>query len=70
MHRVRKFVEVDTGRIGYALTVDALSQASKGTKWNPDPSFSVGDAILDDPARFGLEDRFAGRPRNCSHGET
>ncbi len=44
MHRVRKFVEVDTGRIGYALTVDALSQASKGTKWNPDPSFSVGDA--------------------------
>ena len=50
MHRVRKFVEVGSGRIGYAMTAAALSEASNGAKWDPDPSFSVAGAILDDPA--------------------
>ena len=49
MHRVQKFVEVNTGRIGYAMTAAALSEVSNGAKWNPDPSFSVAEAILDDP---------------------
>ena len=49
MHRVRKFVEVGSGRIGYAMTEAALSEVSNGAKWNPDPSFSVADAILADP---------------------
>ena len=49
MHRVRKFVEVDSGRIGYAMTEAALSEVSNGAKWNPDPSFNVADAILADP---------------------
>jgi hypothetical protein len=39
-----------TGRIGYAMTAAALSQVSNGAEWNPDPSFSVAEAILDDPA--------------------
>lgn len=49
MHRVRKFVEVGSARIGYAMTADVLSAASNGTQWNPDPAFSVADAILADP---------------------
>ena len=49
MHRVRKFVEVGSGRIGYAMTAATLSDVSNGRKWNPDPSFNVADAILDDP---------------------
>ena len=49
MHRVQKFVEVNTGRIGYAMTAAALSEGSNGSTWNPDPSFSVAEAILDDP---------------------
>ena len=49
MHRVRKFVEVSTGRVGYAMTAAALSEVSNGATWNPDPSFSVAEAILDDP---------------------
>ena len=49
MHRVRKFVEVGSGRIGYAMTAAALSDVSNGRKCNPDPSFNVADAILDDP---------------------
>ena len=49
MHRVRKFVEVGSGRIGYAMTQAALSEVSDGAKWNPDPSFSVADALLADP---------------------
>ena len=49
MHRVRKFVEVGSGRIGYAMTEAALSEVSNGAKWNPDPSFNVADAILADP---------------------
>ena len=48
MHRVRKFVEVGSGRIGYAMTDAALSEISNGAKWNPDPSFNVADAILAD----------------------
>ncbi len=49
MHRVQKFVEVSTGRIGYAMTDAALSEVSNGATWNPDPSFNVADAILADP---------------------
>ena len=49
MHRVRKFVEVGSGRIGYAMTEAALSEGSNGAKWEPDPSFNVADAILADP---------------------
>ena len=49
MHGVRKFVEVGSGRVGYATTEAALSEVSNGAKWNPDPSFSVADAILADP---------------------
>jgi hypothetical protein len=40
-------VEVVSGRIGYALTSAALSEASGGATWEPDASFN--DAILDDP---------------------
>ena len=49
MHRVRKFIEVGSGRIGYAMTEAALSEVSNGAKWNQDPSFSVADALLADP---------------------
>ena len=49
MHRVRKFVEVGSCRIGYAMTAATLSDVSNGGKWNPDPSFNVADAILEDP---------------------
>ena len=49
VHRVQKFVEVGSGRIGYALTSAALSEASGGATWQPDPAFNVADAILDDP---------------------
>ena len=49
MHRVQKFIEVSTGRIGYAMTEVALSEASNGAKWNPDPSFRVADTLLADP---------------------
>ena len=49
VHRVQKFVEVDSGRIGYALTSAPLSEASGGATWEPDPSFNVADAILEDP---------------------
>jgi hypothetical protein len=49
MHRVQKYVEVSSGRVGYALTVGALSKASHGSKWESDPSFNVADTILDNP---------------------
>ena len=49
VQRVRKFVEVESGRIGYSMTADALSEVSNGAKWNADPSFNVADAILADP---------------------
>jgi len=49
VHRVQKFVEVSTGRIGYAMTAAALSEVSDGSTWNPDPSFSVAEAILAEP---------------------
>ena len=49
MHRIRKFIEVGSGRIGYAMTEAALSEVSNGAKWSPDPSFSLADAILADP---------------------
>jgi hypothetical protein len=49
VHRVQKFVEVDSGRIGYALTSAKLSEASGGATWEPDPSFNVADALLDNP---------------------
>jgi hypothetical protein len=63
VHRVRKFVEVASGRIGYAMTEAALSEASNGAKWNPDPSFSVADALLADPEFcFSAERGLEGRP--------
>ena len=37
-------------RIGYAMNAAALSEVSNGAEWNPDPSFSVAEAILADPA--------------------
>jgi len=49
VHRVQKFAEVGSGRIGYALTSAVLSEASNGATWEPDPLFNVADAILDDP---------------------
>jgi len=49
VHRMRKFVEIGSGRIGYALTAEALAKVSNGTQWWPDPSFSVGDAVLAHP---------------------
>jgi hypothetical protein len=49
MHGIRKFIEVGSGRIGYAMTETSLSEVSNGAKWNPDPSFSVADALLADP---------------------
>ena len=54
MHRVRRFVEVASGRIGYAMTAAVLTVASNGAKWNSDPSFSVADAILADPEFVSL----------------
>ena len=57
MHRVQKFIEVSTGRIGYAMAEVALSEASNGAKWNPDPSFRV--AVAQD--RPELEETEAGR---------
>ena len=54
MHRVRRFVEVASGRIGYAMTAAVLTDASNGAKWEPDPSFSVADAILADPEFVSL----------------
>ena len=49
MHRVQKFVEVGSGRIGYALTAEALAEVSNGTQWRPDPSFNIGDTVLANP---------------------
>jgi hypothetical protein len=49
LHRVQKFIEVGSGRIGYAMTDAALSEVSNGTTWKPDPSFSVADALLANP---------------------
>jgi hypothetical protein len=48
VHRVQKFVEDGSGRVGYALTAATLSEASGGATWKPDPAFNVADAILDD----------------------
>jgi len=31
------------------MTEVALSEASNGATWNPDPSFRVADALLADP---------------------
>jgi hypothetical protein len=31
------------------MTAATLSEVSDATKWNPDPSFNVTDAILDNP---------------------
>jgi len=52
--RVRKFVQVGSGRIGYAMTAAVLTDASNGATWDPDPSFSVADAVLDDPEFVSL----------------
>jgi hypothetical protein len=70
VHRVQKFVEVGSGRIGYAMTATALSEVSNGAKWNPDPSFNVADAILADPEFASvLKVGFEGRPCRCSGAE-
>ena len=47
VHRVRKFVEIGSGRIGYAMT--AAVERQQWDKMGAGPSFSVADAILDDP---------------------
>ena len=71
VHRVRKFVEVGSGRIGYAMTAATLSDVSNGTKWNPDASFNVADAILDDPEFvFSAQNGFERRPCNGSGGKS
>jgi hypothetical protein len=49
MHRIQRFVEAKSGRIGYALTVTALPKTADGAVWTPDPSFNVADTILDNP---------------------
>jgi hypothetical protein len=49
VHRVQKFVEVSTGRIGYAKTAAALSEVSNGAEWKPDPSF---DLAVSESSRF------------------
>jgi hypothetical protein len=46
VHRVRKFVEIGSGRIGYAMTAAVLSNASNGTKWELDPSFSFAEDLM------------------------
>src|SRR3981189_2144807 len=45
----RAGAEGETEGIGYAMTAATLSEVSDATKWNPDPSFNVTDAILDNP---------------------
>ena len=54
MHRVQKFIEAGSGRIGYAMTEAALSEVSNGAKWSPDPSFNRHDLGPGDH-RHGLE---------------
>jgi hypothetical protein len=54
LHRIQRFVETEGGRIGYAMTAAALAEVSNGAKWDPDPSFSVADAILADPEFVSL----------------
>jgi hypothetical protein len=49
MHRIQRFVESTSGRIGYALTETALPGGDHGGVWKPDPSFNVADTILDNP---------------------
>jgi hypothetical protein len=50
MHRVRRFIEVGSGRVGYAMTAKPLSDISDGAQWDLDPSFNVADTILSNPA--------------------
>jgi hypothetical protein len=49
MHRIQRFIEDSSGRIGYALTVAAMPVNGDGAIWKPDPSFNVADSILDNP---------------------
>jgi hypothetical protein len=49
MHRIQRFIEANSGRIGYALTASALPDPGKGSRWTADPSFNVADTILDNP---------------------
>jgi hypothetical protein len=49
MRRIQRFIEADSGRIGYALTADALPDPGNGSRWTSDPSFNVADTILDNP---------------------
>jgi hypothetical protein len=49
MRRIQRFIEANSGRIGYALTAAALPDLGKGSRWTSDPSFNVADTILNDP---------------------
>jgi hypothetical protein len=49
MRRIQRFIEANSGRIGYALTAAALPDLGKGSHWTSDPSFNVADTILDNP---------------------
>jgi hypothetical protein len=49
VHRIQRFVEATSGRIGFALSAAALPDTGEGAIWKPDPLFNVADAILDNP---------------------
>jgi hypothetical protein len=49
VHRIQRFTETVGGRIGFALVAADLPDAGDGGVWKPDASFSVADAILDNP---------------------
>jgi hypothetical protein len=68
VHRVRRFVEVGSGWIGYAMTEAALAEVRNGAKWNPDPSFNLAGAILADP-EFACLLKIVFEGRTC-HGPT
>ena len=48
MHRVQKFIEAGSGRIGYAMTEAVLSEVSNGAKWSPDPSILDRHDVVDE----------------------
>ena len=49
MRRIQRFIEANSGRIGYALTAAAMPINGDDAIWKPDSSFSVADTILDNP---------------------
>ncbi len=48
--RLELGLQGETEGIRVVHRVQKLSEVSNGAEWNPDPSFSVAEAILDDPA--------------------